>query len=276
MLYLVATPIGNLGDITLRALQTLQEADIIAAEDTRHTSKLLMHYDIKKPLVSYHEHNKAVQGEKLIEKLKEGLSVALVTDAGTPGISDPGEDLVKLALANEIEVTMIPGAVAGIMGLVLSGFSTRGFIFEGFLPENKKKRREILNLCKTEKRTTVFYEAPHNLIATLNELNEYIPDRMICVCRELTKKYEEFKRGTINEMLEHYNTNPPKGEFVIVIEGSNEEASEQYTEDELFELVNNYIDSGMKKNDALRQVAADTKMSKNELYKIIESMKNRQ
>lgn len=273
MLYLVATPIGNLSDITLRALETLKEVDIIAAEDTRHTSKLLMHYDIKKPLVSYHEHNKTIQGEKLIEKLKEGLSIALVTDAGTPGISDPGEDLVQLAINHGIEVTMIPGPVAGIMGLVLSGFSTRGFVFEGFLPENKKKRREILQLCINEKRTTVFYEAPHNLLTTLNELKEYIPDRQICICRELTKKYEELKRGNLDELIEYYDENPPKGEFVIVIEGNKEVITEEYSDNELYDLVNKYIDSGIKKNEALKKVSNETGISKNELYRIVERLK---
>lgn len=274
MLYLIATPIGNLEDISIRALETLKEVDLIAAEDTRHTSKLLMHYDIKKPLISYHEHNKASQGERILEKLKDGLTVAYVTDAGTPGISDPGEDLVKLAISNGIEYTLIPGPCALIMGVVLSGFNTRSFVFEGFLPEDKKKRKEVLSQCTEERRTVIFYEAPHNLKSTLKELKEYIGDRQLCLARELTKKFEEIKWGSVDELLEYYEVNSPRGEYVIIIEGSKEvEEKKEYSDSEIYDLVSGIIDSGAKRNEAIKEVSSITGISRNDVYRMFEKEK---
>lgn len=274
MLYLIATPIGNLEDISIRALDTLRSVDLIAAEDTRHTAKLLMRFDIRKPLVSYHEHNKDTLGEKLIEKLKTGESIAYVTDAGTPGISDPGEDLVKLAIENGIEYTLIPGPCALIMGVVLSGFNTRSFVFEGFLPQDKKKRREVLKRISDEKRTLVFYEAPHNILSTLKELKEHVVDRKICLARELTKKFEELKWGSVDSLIGFYEENNPRGEFVIVIEGNREvEEVIEYEEVEIFNMVNEKIESGLKRNNAIKEVAKETGLSRNDVYAIYERKK---
>ncbi|NLN03600.1 MAG: 16S rRNA (cytidine(1402)-2'-O)-methyltransferase [Clostridiaceae bacterium] len=274
MLYLVATPIGNLEDISLRALNTLRSVDLIAAEDTRHTSKLLMHFDIKKPLVSYHEHNKDSLGEVLIGKLKNGESIAYVTDAGTPGISDPGEDLVKLAIENGIEYTLIPGPCALIMGAVLSGFNTRSFVFEGFLPQDKKKRKEVLERISNEKRTLVFYAPPHHILSTLKEMKEYVGDRQICLARELTKKFEELKWGSVDSLIEFYEENNPRGEFVIVIEGAREvEQVNEYEDDEIFKMVNDKIEKGHKRNNAIKEVAKETNLSRNDVYAIYEKKK---
>ena len=217
-LYIVATPIGNLEDITIRALNVLKEVDLIAAEDTRHTLKLLNHYEITKPLISYHRHNEEVKKDILIEKLKNGENVALVSDAGTPGICDPGEEVIKEAIKEEIDIIPIPGACAFLNALICSGISTKEFIFLGFLPLNKKQRKEKLDLIKDTTRTTIIYEAPHKLKTTLEDLRDIIEDRKIVIAREITKIHEEYLRGTADELLE--KTDELKGEFVIIIEGT--------------------------------------------------------
>ena len=217
-LYIVATPIGNLEDITIRALNVLKEVDLIAAEDTRHTLKLLNHYEITKPLISYHRHNEEVKKDILIEKLKTGDNVALVSDAGTPGICDPGEEVIKEAIKEEIDIIPIPGACAFLNALICSGISTKEFIFLGFLPLNKKQRKEKLDLIKDTTRTTIIYEAPHKLKTTLEDLRDIIEDRKIVIAREITKIHEEYLRGTADELLE--KTDELKGEFVIIIEGT--------------------------------------------------------
>lgn len=222
-LYIVSTPIGNLGDITLRAIETLKNADIIAAEDTRRTLRLLNHLGIKKRLISYFEHNRREKGQYLIDCMNNGQNVALVSDAGTPAISDPGEDLVRLCVSNNIKVVIVPGAVAAIAGLCASGLSTGRFAFEGFLPTGKKSRKERLDEISCEKRTIIFYEAPHKLLNTLKALNEVFgSDRKLCIARELTKLHEEVMRFTVGQAVDHFSANTPKGEFVLVIEGLTE------------------------------------------------------
>lgn len=217
-LYLCATPIGNLDDMTLRVLKLLETADIIAAEDTRNTLKLLNHFEIKTPMTSYHEHNKAEKGPKLVERLLAGENIALVTDAGMPGISDPGADLVKLCYEAGVPVTVAPGASAAVVALVLSGLDTRRFVFEGFLPMEKKERRAVLSTLEKEHRTMIFYEAPHRLLDTLEELEKIFgSDREMAAIRELTKKFEEVRRGTVAEIKAHFTAQPPKGEFVLVL-----------------------------------------------------------
>ena len=218
-LYLCATPIGNLEDMTYRVVRTLGEVDLIAAEDTRNSVKLLNHFGIKTPMTSYHEYNKIEKGKKLIEKLKDGMQIALVTDAGTPGVSDPGEELVKMCYEEGIEVTSLPGAAACITALTLSGLSTRRFAFEAFLPTDKKEKQSVLNELVNETRTMILYEAPHRLVRTLRELLERLGDRRITVCRELTKKHETAFATTLGEALAYYEANEPKGECVLVIEG---------------------------------------------------------
>ncbi|HHW66108.1 MAG TPA: 16S rRNA (cytidine(1402)-2'-O)-methyltransferase [Epulopiscium sp.] len=277
-LYLCATPIGNLEDITYRAVRILKEVDLIAAEDTRHTKKLLNHLEITTPLTSYHEHNKATKGPILIEKLKEGLNIALVSDAGTPGISDPGEDLVRLAHENNILVTPVPGASAVISGLIISGLSTRRFIFEGFLPTDNKGRNERLRKLSNEDRTIVLYEAPHRLLKTLEALYEALGNRKISIVRELTKQYEEVKISTIEESIKYYQEVSPKGEFVLVIEGlSNEAINEieikKWENISIDEHVRLYIDQGKTQKEALKQVAKDRGLSKREVYQIIHQIK---
>mgnify|MGYP001235032134 FL=1 len=220
-LYLCATPIGNLDDITLRVLHTLEEVDLIAAEDTRHSIKLLNHFNIKKPMTSYHEFNKYDKAKYLVNQMIEGVNIALITDAGTPGISDPGEELVKLAYENGIEVTSLPGASACITALTLSGLATKKFIFEGFLPSENKLKQQALECLKNETRTMVLYEAPHRLIKTLNDLFNQLGDRKITICRELTKRHETVFRTTIGKALEYYELNEAKGECVLVIEGKS-------------------------------------------------------
>lgn len=271
MLYLVATPIGNLEDITLRALNVLKEVDLIAAEDTRQTLKLLNHFDIKKPLISYYEHNKAEKGEQLIRQMLEGRKIALVSDAGTPGISDPGEDLVKLAIQHGVTVTMAPGPVAGIMGLVISGLPTGRFVFEGFLSMNKRVRKERILSLRNETRTIIFYEAPHKLLYTLKDLYEILGDRTIVLARELTKKFEETVRCTLSEAIERYTLQAPKGEFVLIMEGADEEAVLQeertrWEELSLEEHLERYISQGMSKKEAMKKVAEDRGISKREVY----------
>lgn len=271
-LYLVSTPIGNLEDITLRAIRTLREVDLIAAEDTRQTIKLLNHFEIKKSLVSYYEHNKKEKGNYLINQLLEGKNIALVSDAGTPGISDPGEDLVKLCIENHIEVTAIPGPVAAVTGLIVSGLPTGRFVFEGFLPMNKRARKERLAALKDEVRTVIFYEAPHKLIYTLKDLYEAFGNRKVVFARELTKKFEEVIRCDLKTAIEKYEAQPPKGEFVVIVEGiSEEEKLENQKKDwgnmGIEEHLNMYMEEGFSKKDAMKKVAEDRKISKREVYK---------
>ena len=270
-LYLVATPIGNLEDITLRALRILKEADIIAAEDTRQTLKLLNHFGIRNTLVSYYEHNKAEKGNYLISRLLEGKNVALVSDAGTPGISDPGEDLVRLAVSKGIPVTMVPGPAAVIAGVVLSGLPSGRFVFEGFLPMNKRVRRERLGSISRETRTMVFYEAPHKLIHTLKDLRDLLGNRRIAIARELTKKFEEVWRTTLDEAIARYGNEPPKGEFVIILEGADErglheEEVKSWEEVSIEEHVRMYMDSGLDRKEAMKKVAEDRGISKRDVY----------
>lgn len=270
-LYLVATPIGNLEDITFRAVRILNEVDLVAAEDTRHTLKLLNHLNIKKPLVSYYEHNKLEKGNALVNQLLEGKSIALVSDAGSPGISDPGEDLVRLAVSHGVNVTMVPGPAALIMGLVLSGFPSGRFVFEGFLPMNKRSRLERLNTLKQEMRTMVFYEAPHKLIHTLKDMLEILGNRHIALARELTKKFEELIRCTLEEALEKYQKETPKGEFVLIIEGLDESAAALAAKQKcdglsLKEQLDLFMKTGMDKKQAMKKIAEERGMSKRDVY----------
>ena len=270
-LTLCATPIGNLEDITYRAVRLLQEADYIAAEDTRHTKKLLTHFDIHNKLISYHEHNKIEKGPELIRLLKEGKHIVLVTDAGTPGISDPGEDLVKLALEEGITVTSAPGAVAGITALIISGQSTRRFIFEGFLSTDKKERQFTLDSLKKETRTTILYEAPHRLIKTLELLYSELGDRGITITKELTKKYERVFKTTLSSAVEHYKNEEPRGEYVLILEGKSlkdiqEEDKEEWEKLSIEEHMKVYMDKGMKEKEAMKQVAKDRGVSKRDIY----------
>ncbi len=273
-LFLVATPIGNLEDITLRAIRVLKEADLVAAEDTRHTLKLLNHLEIKKPLVSYHEHNKREREGFLLRQLMEGKKIAFVSDAGTPGISDPGEDLVRLAHENGIPLTIIPGPSAAIAGLVLSGLSTGRFVFEGFIPVNKRARRERLDSLKAETRTMVFYEAPHKLLSTLRDLYEVLGDRKIALVRELTKVYEEVVRCTLAQALEKYEKEAPRGEYVLVVEGLDKKALEEAARSawdsmSLDEHVDMYLKMGLDRKEAIKKTAEDRGLSRREVYNSI-------
>lgn len=271
-LYLCATPIGNLEDLTLRVIRILKEADLIAAEDTRQSMKLLNHLDIKKPMTSYHEHNKRDKGPRLIEKMKEGLSIALVTDAGMPGVSDPGEDLVRLCIDEGIKVEAMPGASASITALVLSGFSTGKFVFEGFLPRSGKERRQAIEYLKTETRTVILYESPHRIKATLKDLYESLGDRRAAICRELTKKFEEVIRVGLSDACSLYDKSEPKGEFVIILEGRAEEELKQeeiseWNSTSVEDHINMYISQGLTKKDAVKRVAKDRNLSKRDIYK---------
>lgn len=273
-LYLCATPIGNLDDITLRVLNTLKEVDLIAAEDTRHSIKLLNHFDIKTPMTSYHEFNKVEKARYLVEKMKEGTNIALITDAGTPGISDPGEELVRQCYEAGIELTSLPGPAACITALTISGMATRRFAFEAFLPMDKKEKARILQELKEETRTIILYEAPHRLVSTLTELKEALGDRRISICRELTKKYETVFRTTFEAALEFYQTEEPKGECVIVVEGKDpeeikkeEEAS--WTSIPIEEHMEQYLKTGMDRKSAMKQVAKDRGISKREVYQYL-------
>ena len=265
-LYLVATPIGNLGDFSPRAVETLQQADFIAAEDTRVSVKLLNHFEIRKPLVSYHEHNRAAAGAAIVERLLSGETCALVTDAGTPAISDPGEDLVKLCAENGITVQSIPGCCACITALAVSGLPTRRFTFEGFLSANRKERREMLQELSVEERTMVFHEAPHKLRATLGDMLEILGDRPIALCRELTKLHEETCRTTLQGAVDYYRDNEPRGEFVLVVGGAERTKGPAVTLEEGVAMVLRLRENGARMKDAVRQVAADTGLNKNELY----------
>ncbi len=270
-LLLCATPIGNLEDITFRVIRTLKEVDLIAAEDTRHSIKLLNHYDIKTPMTSYHEFNKIEKAKYLVKLLMEGKNIALITDAGTPGISDPGEELVKEAYANGVEVTSLPGPAAVITALTLSGLSTRRFAFEAFLPTDKKEKQAILEELKKETRTTILYEAPHRLLKTLELLYEALGDRRVTVCRELTKKHEIAFLTTFSKAISFYTTNDPKGECVLVIEGVSREdlIIEQqiiWKDMPLNEHMELYLSKGLSKKEAMKEVSKDRGVSKREIY----------
>ena len=266
ILYLVATPIGNLGDMSPRALETLETVDFIAAEDTRVSVKLLNHFGIKKPLVSYHQHNQVSAGQAVLRRLLAGEHCALVTDAGMPAISDPGEDLVRLCGQEGIEVVAVPGGCALVCALALSGLPTGRFTFEGFLTVNRKGRREHLESLKSEERTMVFYEAPHKLLTTLEDLYEAFGDRPISLCRELTKLHEETIRTTLAQAVERYRETPPKGEFVLVVAGAEPKEEAAVTLEEAVALVLRRREEGMRMKDAVKEVAALTGVNKNELY----------
>lgn len=277
-LYLCATPIGNLEDMTFRVIRTLKEVDLIAAEDTRNSIKLLNHFEIQTPMTSYHEYNKYEKGRKLVEKLLEGQDIALITDAGTPGISDPGEELVKMCYESGISVTSLPGAAACITALTISGLSTRRFAFEAFLPSDKKEREQILKEMETETRTMIVYEAPHRLVKTLKLFLERLGNRKITVCRELTKRHETALAVTLEEAVAYYEANPPKGECVLVIEGkSREEAREeerkQWEEMTIEDHMEVYTKQGMDKKSAMKAVAKDRGVSKRDIYQYLESRK---
>ncbi|MGI6065934.1 MAG: 16S rRNA (cytidine(1402)-2'-O)-methyltransferase [Bacillota bacterium] len=267
-LYLVGTPIGNLEDISFRALKVLKEVDIIAAEDTRHTRKLLNHFEIKTPLTSYYEHNKRAKGEYIISLLLEGKQVALVSDAGMPGISDPGEDIVRDAVSAGVSVSVIPGPNAALAALVISGLPSARFIFEGFLPREKKERKAILNKLCTEQRTMIFYEAPHRLTKTLEDLDKYFGDRRVAVVREITKKFEEIIRGSLKELINYYTKNLPRGEFTLVVAGAPPAAVEVPDLNQLKEEVNRLIDAGMPKKEAIKEVAHRYHIPKRTVYDI--------
>ena len=277
-LYLCATPIGNLEDMTFRVIRTLKEVDLIAAEDTRNSIKLLNHFEIQTPMTSYHEYNKYEKGRKLVEKLLEGQNIALITDAGTPGISDPGEELVKMCYESGISVTSLPGAAACITALTISGLSTRRFAFEAFLPSDKKEREQILKEMETETRTMIVYESPHRLVKTLKLFLERLGNRKITVCRELTKRHETALAVTLEEAVAHYEANPPKGECVLVIEGKSreevrEEERKQWEEMTIEDHMEVYTKQGMDKKSAMKAVAKDRGVSKRDIYQYLESRK---
>lgn len=270
-LYLCATPIGNLDDITFRVINTLKEVDLIAAEDTRHSIKLLNHFDIKTPMTSYHEFNKYDKAKYLVEKLLEGVNIALITDAGTPGISDPGEELVKIAYENGVEVTSLPGPAACITALTLSGLSTRRFVFEAFLPSDNKEKQYVLENLKNETRTIILYEAPHRLKKTLEELYKALGERRITICRELTKRYETAFQTTFKEALDYYKSKVVKGECVLVIEGKSheelkEEEQNKWNDISIVDHMKVYVDKGMSKKEAMKAVALDRGVSKRDIY----------
>ena len=272
MLYLCATPIGNLSDITERVLETLRSVDLIAAEDTRNSIRLLNHFDIKVPLTSYHEYNKYDKAKELVDKMKSGQSVALVTDAGTPSISDPGEVLTDMCHEEGIRVTSLPGPCALVTALSLSGIASRRFVFEGFLPSDKKSRREVYGDLINETRTIILYEAPHHLKNTLAELYENLGDRMIAICRELTKKFEEVKRMRLYEAIGYYYENEPKGEYVLILEGKprktiKEEKEREWSRMDINEHMAMYEAQGYDRMEAMKKVAADRGVSKRDIYK---------
>ena len=273
-LYLCATPIGNLEDITFRVLRTLKEVDLIAAEETRHSIKLMNHFDIKTPMTSYHEYNKVEKARELVKKLKEGINIALITDAGTPGISDPGEELVRQCFEEDITVTSLPGPAACITALTMSGQPVRRFCFEAFLPNgkaDKKERQRILEELRGETRTMVIYEAPHHLLQTLKDLEEVLGERSISICRELTKKHEAVRRTTLREAVSFYEREEPRGEFVLVIEGKSlqeirREEISQWEQMTLEEHMAFYMNRGMEKKEAMKAAAKDRGISKREVY----------
>ncbi|HKM00205.1 MAG TPA: 16S rRNA (cytidine(1402)-2'-O)-methyltransferase [Mobilitalea sp.] len=273
-LYLCATPIGNLEDITLRVIRTLKEVDLIAAEDTRHSIKLLNHYEIKKPMTSYHEYNKVEKAKSLVEQLKSGMNIALITDAGTPGISDPGEELVRQAYEQGIEVTSLPGPSAVITALTLSGLSTRRFSFEAFLPSDKKEKLKVLENLKTDTRTIILYEAPHRLNKTLKELFETLGNRKLTIIKELTKKHETVWQTSLGEAVEGYGELEPRGEYVLVMEGRaiadiESEKQDQWELISIGEHMKLYMEKGVDKKEAMRAVAKDRGISKRDVYQLL-------
>lgn len=274
MLYICATPIGNLEDITLRTLRILEEVDLIAAEDTRHSIKLLNHFEIKTPMTSYHEFNKYDKAKVLVEKMAAGTNIALITDAGTPAISDPGEELVKQCHEAGIEVTSLPGPSAFVTALTISGKPTRRFCFEAFLPYDKKEREEILEELKTETRTIIVYEAPHKLKKTLKDFYGVLGDRPISLCRELTKKHETNFRTTLEAAISYYEENEPKGEFVLVIEGADRaelkaEEMQEFLSMTIPEHVEYYMNQGIDKKEAMKMVAKDRGIGKRDVYQAL-------
>ena len=273
-LYLCATPIGNLEDMTFRAVRILKEVDVIAAEDTRNSVKLLNHFDIHTPMTSYHEFNKIDKGQYLVKRLLEGENIALITDAGMPGISDPGEELVRMCRDAGVPVTAVPGACACVTALVISGRPTRRFCFEAFLPTDKKERRAVLEELKTETRTSIIYEAPHRLVKTLQELLNELGDRKITVCKELTKKHETGFETTLKEAVPYYEQNEPRGEYVLVLEGCSRQQKEQEAQDAWKEMslgdhMKLYEEQGMNRKDAMKQVAKDRGVGKREIYQAL-------
>ena len=273
-LYLCATPIGNLEDMTFRAVRILKEVDVIAAEDTRNSVKLLNHFDTHTPMTSYHEFNKIDKGQYLVKRLLEGENIALITDAGMPGISDPGEELVRMCRDAGVPVTAVPGACACVTALVISGRPTRRFCFEAFLPTDKKERRAVLEELKTETRTSIIYEAPHRLVKTLQELLNELGDRKITVCKELTKKHETGFETTLKEAVPYYEQNEPRGEYVLVLEGCSRQQMEQEAQDAWKEMslgdhMKLYEEQGMNRKDAMKQVAKDRGVGKREIYQAL-------
>lgn len=278
-LYLCATPIGNLEDITLRVLRTLKEVDLIGAEDTRNSIKLLNHFNIKTPMTSYHEYNKVEKAIYLVKLIKEGKNVALITDAGTPGISDPGEELVRQCIEAGVEVTSLPGAAACVTALTMSGMPTRRFAFEAFLPSDKKDRQRILEELKEETRTIIIYEAPHHLLSTLEELKDVLGNRNISLCKELTKKHESVIRMTIEELIEKLEVDKPRGEYVLVIDGKSIEQKEQEKREvwlkmPLEEHLKKYISEGKSEKEAMKLAAKDRGISKRDVYQYCIERKN--
>lgn len=273
-LFLCATPIGNLGDMTPRVVETLNSVDVIAAEDTRNSIRLLNHFEIRTPMTSYHEYNKVEKARQLIGQLQNGQNIALITDAGTPAISDPGEVLVQMCHENQIPVTSLPGPAACITALTLSGLSTRRFCFEGFLPSDKKEKRVILEDLKRETRTMILYEAPHHLVRTLEELYQALGERKMTLCRELTKRFETIMPTTLEEALHYYESNEPRGEYVLVIEGLSheilrKEAIAAWESMSIEEHMSHYESQGMDRKEAMKQVAKDRGVGKREIYQYL-------
>ena len=270
-LYLVPTPIGNLKDITLRALEVLKAADLVAAEDTRQTLKLLNHFEIKKPLISYHQHNETVKGEELLQRLRSGETIALVTDAGTPGISDPGSVIVKRCIEEALPFEVLPGATAFTTALIYSGLDTSSFIFKGFIPRENKERTKLVQELKDRRETLIFYEAPHRLKETLSFLHKSFGDRQISICRELTKLHEEILRLSLSEAVKYYESNSPRGEYVLVLSGKSQEEIEGeekalWEDMTIEEHILSYMDKGMSKKEAVKMVVKDRGVSKSEIY----------
>ena len=274
-LYLCATPIGNLEDITLRVLRTLKEVDLIAAEDTRNSIRLLNHFEIKTPMTSYHEYNKIDKAYQLVAKMREGKNIALITDAGTPGISDPGEDIVRICYEEGIPVTSLPGAAACITALTMSGLPTRRFVFEAFLPKDKKEHQAVLEELKTETRTIIIYEAPHHLVRTLQELSDTLGgDRRLTICRELTKRHEEKMQTTFADSMAYYEVNEPRGEYVLIIAGRSREEMKKEEQAgwealSLEEHMAHYESQGIDRKEAMKRVAKDRGVSKRDIYQAL-------
>lgn len=274
-LYLCATPIGNLEDITYRVLRTLKEVDLIAAEDTRNSIRLLNHFEIKTPMTSYHEYNKIDKAYQLVAKMREGKNIALITDAGTPGISDPGEDIVRICYEEGIPVTSLPGAAACITALTMSGLPTRRFVFEAFLPKDKKEHQAVLEELKTETRTIIIYEAPHHLVRTLQELSDTLGgDRRLTICRELTKRHEEKLQMTLTDSLSYYEVNEPRGEYVLIIAGRSREEMKKEEQAgwealSLEEHMTHYESQGIDRKEAMKRVAKDRGVSKRDIYQAL-------